>query len=383
MSLPPVIAPGACLGILGGGQLGRMLGMAARQLGYRVVVYSPPGDTPAAAIADRVFAAAWDDEDAVRAFAAAADVVTYEFENVPVATVLGVERVTPVRPSAALLGVTQDRLAEHALLDREGLPHAKGWPVRSERDLLAGIAALGFPARLKTARGGYDGGGQWRIRDEAGITRARTVVREMGATFRLEGEVAFDQEVSVIVTRGLDGASVTFPVFENEHHDGILALTRCPARVSPRVASRARDVALALAEAVGLVGTLTVECFVVGDDVLVNELAPRVHNSGHLTIEACATSQFEQHLRAVCGLPLGATDLRRPAAMANLLGDCAREVATPRGFEEALAAPDTHLHLYGKASVRPRRKMGHLTVVAESADEAVARARAAGGAIGW
>lgn len=377
------ILPGACLGILGGGQLGRMISIAARQLGYRVVVLAPPGDTPAASVTDHVYAASYEDEGAVRAFAAAADVVTYEFENVPVATVATLEERRPVRPSAALLGITQDRLAEHALLDHEGLPHARGWAVRGEEDLRVGVAALGFPARLKTARGGYDGGGQWRIRDVGDLERACAVVRERREAFRLEGEVPFDREVSVIVTRGVDGTCATFPLFENEHRDGILWLTRCPARVSPRVEARAREVALALAEAVALVGTLTVECFVVGDDVLVNELAPRVHNSGHLTIEANATSQFEQHVRAVCGLPLGAVTLRRPAAMANLLGDHARETATPRGVETALETPEAHLHLYGKASVRPRRKMGHLTVLADTTEDAVARARACAEAITW
>ncbi len=370
------ILPGATLGLLGGGQLGRMIAVSARQLGYGVIVLAPMGDAPAVGMADRSLRAAFEDTEAARQLADACDVVTYEFENVPGATARIIEARTPCRPDAALLEITQDRILEHDFLHRHGVPTAPGRPVRSVDDLHAGLAALGTPARLKAARGGYDGGGQWRIRGADDVPAAEAVVRG-GGTFLLEAEVAFEREVSAIVVRGVDGCTRVFPLFENEHSDGILRLTRCPARVSPRVHARAEEIARTLAEAVGLVGTLTVEMFVQADDVRVNELAPRVHNSGHLTIEACAVSQFEQHLRAVCGLPLAEPTLLRPAAMANLLGEDERRRVRLQGADAVLALPDVHLHLYGKASVRPRRKMGHVTALAESADSAAALALSA------
>lgn len=379
----PAFGPGATIAILGGGQLGRMIGVAARQLGYGVVVVTPPGDAPAAAVADQVIRAEYEDPAALAALARVAQVATYEFENVPAAAVEALEALLPVRPSSALLGYTQDRLSEHALLDRLGIGHAPGVPVHTEADLVAGLATLGRPCRLKTARGGYDGGGQWRIRDDAGEASALAVVRGAGGrAFRLEREVRFDAEVSVIVTRGVDGAERVFPLFENEHRDGILWLTRAPARVSPTVAARARAIARAIADEVRLCGTLTVECFVSGDDVFVNELAPRVHNSGHLTIEACGVSQFEQHVRAVCGLPLAEPVLRAPAAMANILGDAAGALPV-RGCEVGLASAETHLHLYGKAEVRVRRKMGHVTALGDTLEIAVERATRAAEAVRW
>lgn len=379
------ILPGATLGILGGGQLGRMLAHAAHQLGYRVVVWSPPGDNPAFAAADRSVEAPWEDAEALAAFSALADVCTYEFENVPVAVAQALSALKPVHPTPELLGWTQDRLAEHALTDRLGIPSAPGRPVRSLADLHAAVAALGMPCRLKTARGGYDGGGQWRVRTPAELDlAARAVAAAPGREFRLEAEIPFRQEVSVIVARSSAGEERVFPVFENVHQHGILHHSRAPAIVPHDVAARAQAHARALADAVGLVGTLTVECFVTeAGEVLVNELAPRVHNSGHLTIEACPTSQFEQHVRAVCGLPLGDVHLRSPAAMVNLLGDAVAEPAVPRGIEPALRTPEVHLHVYGKAAARPGRKLGHVTALGRTVDEASRKALDAAAAITW
>ncbi len=383
---PPAILPGGTIGIFGGGQLGRMIAMSARQLGYGVIVLDPDATGPAAGLADRVIHASFEDTGAARQLADACDVVTYEFENVPEATVRAIEGRVVVRPDAALLGITQDRVREHAFLHAKGVPTAPGCPVRTPEELAAAVLRHGFPSRLKSARGGYDGGGQHRIRDAAGAVAAAALLD--GRDWLFERDVAFTAEVSVVVTRGADGEVRTFPVFENEHADGILRLTRAPARVAPWAVARAEAIARTLAEAANLVGTLTVECFVTADPatsggVLVNELAPRVHNSGHLTVEACATSQFEQHVRAICGLPLGDTALRSPAAMVNVLGTVERRRARLTGAERALAVPDVHLHLYGKASVRPRRKMGHVTALGATVDEAVANAELAAGALGF
>jgi 5-(carboxyamino)imidazole ribonucleotide synthase len=374
-----MIPPGGTIGILGGGQLGRMLAQSARQLGYGVVVLAPAGDAPAAGLADRTIRASFEDTDAARALADACDVVTYEFENVPEATARLIAGRVPVRPDAFLLGITQDRLREHAFVEAAGIPVAPGVPVRTAADLRAGVAALGLPARLKSARGGYDGGGQWRITGPD----APADVPFDGREYRLEGEVAFDREISVVLARGIDGGIEVFPLFENVHASGILRRTTTPAAVSPTVARRAIEAARTLAEAANVVGTLTVELFVVGEDVLVNELAPRVHNSGHLTIEACAVSQFEQHIRAICGLPLAAATLRSPAAMVNLLGVAERKQVRVQGCETALKLPDVHLHWYGKGQSRPRRKMGHVTALADSVEMAVERAEAAGAALSW
>lgn len=367
-----MIEPGATIGILGTGQLGRMIAMPALRMGYRVRVFGPEADPPAAAVALH-HRAPWADLDAVRAFAAACDLVTYEWENVPAATAAAVAERCPLRPSVELLARTQDRLAEHAWLHRLGIPTAPGRPVHDLAGFEAAVDELGSPGRLKSARGGYDGGGQWRVREDRGPARA-AVAR--GGDFLYERDVAFDRELSVIVCRSA-GRARCFPIFENQHEDGILAYSRVPAELPARVAEAAQAYALALAADCALEGTLTVECFQVGDEVWVNELAPRVHNSGHLSLEAMATSQFEQHLRAVCGLPLGEVTLLRPAAMANLLGDRARARLRLEGIEALLAQGGHFLHLYGKQEVRARRKLGHVTVLADDADAALLGARRA------
>jgi 5-(carboxyamino)imidazole ribonucleotide synthase len=372
-----MIAPGGRVGILGGGQLGQMLALAARPLGYGIVVLAPESDCPAAGVADRLIRASFEDTEAARQLADACDVVTYEFENVPAATVRAIDAHRPVHPSARLLEVTQDRVEEHAFLHRLGIPTAPGRPAGSLEDVRTAVGAVGFPARLKTARGGYDGGGQWRLRGLEEVEALPPVFRD-GTRCLVEGEVSFEREFSIVVTRSASGRVTLFPTFENRHAAGILRETTVPSDVPAGLQARAREIARCIAEDVALVGTLAVECFQAGDEVLVNELAPRVHNSGHLTIEACAVSQFEQHIRAICGLPLLEPTLRSPAAMVNLLGTEDRRHVRLEGADRALAEPGVHLHLYGKGE-RPRRKMGHLTALGATAGLALESARSAAG----
>ncbi|HSB60823.1 MAG TPA: 5-(carboxyamino)imidazole ribonucleotide synthase [Vicinamibacteria bacterium] len=369
-----VIPPGAAVGVLGSGQLGRMFAMAARRLGYRVHTFSPDRDTPTGQVADVEVAAAYDDLDAVRAFARQVAVVTFEFENVPTATVEAAAAHAPVRPSGRVLHVAQQRLREKAFLARAGLPVPPFVAVRSLDDLRQGLRALGVPAVLKQAAWGYDGKGQARV---SSATEAESAWAAVGGRDSiLEAFVDFEREVSVVAARGLDGAVADFGVIENVHRRHILDVSSAPAAVSAEVAGQAARLARAALEALDVVGVLCVELFLTRTGgLLVNEIAPRPHNSGHLTIDACVTSQFEQQLRAVCGLPLGSTERRRPVAMANLLGDL-WEAGEP-DWPAALAFPEVKLHLYGKTEPRPGRKMGHLTALAGSADEARRRVLAA------
>jgi 5-(carboxyamino)imidazole ribonucleotide synthase len=366
------ILPGATIGIFGSGQLGRMIALAARRMGYRIHTYSPDADSPTGQVADREVSADYGDEDAVRDFARRVDVVTFEFENVPSATVETAARYAPVRPSGAVLHTTQHRLREKTFLQGAGFPVAPFGAVRSPAEVRAALAELGGPAVLKTAGFGYDGKGQATLAapDEAHAALAAlwgSAPETVDAV--LETFVDFERELSVVVARGSDGAVAPYGVFENRHHQHILDVTTAPAAVPPAVAAQALEVARGIVEALDVVGVLCVELFLTRDgQLLVNELAPRVHNSGHLTFDACVTSQFEQQVRAVCGLPLGATDLLAPAAMANLLGDL-----WERGEPDWAAAcrfPAVKLHLYGKAVPRPGRKMGHLTALAATAAEA-------------
>lgn len=376
-----MILPGSTIGILGGGQLGRMLAVPARQMGYGVAVLAPSGDAPALGLADHAIRASFDDLDAARQLAQLADVVTYEFENVPAQAARIVEERTPLRPNSRLLALTQDRNEEHAFLDRLGIATAPGCAAHTLAELDAAVARFGMPTRMKSARGGYDGGGQHRIVDAASHLAGREKFLTITDGWRIEAEVPFEREVSVVVARSLAGEVRTFAPFENEHRGGILHLTRWPARGSERSLARAVEVARTVAEAGELVGVMCVELFVEGDDVRVNELAPRVHNSGHLTVEAAETSQFEQHIRAICGLPLGsATPVSGGAAMVNLLGNTDQRRVRLHGVGEALAL-GAHVHLYGKERSRPGRKMGHVTALAGSGDEAVRIALAAAGAL--
>lgn len=369
-----VIAPGATVGILGSGQLGRMFAMHARRMGYRCHTYSPDNDTPMGQCADREWCAPYDDLDAVRRFASQVSVVSFEFENVPAATTHAVEAICPVRPHGSVLHTTQNRLREKSFLQSKGFATTPFRAVRSLGDLESGLAALGVPAILKTAGWGYDGKGQQRI-DDAGQA-AYAFSNLDGQEGILEAMVDFSHEVSVVGARAVDGSFAHFGLMENVHRNHILDVTLSPARLPESVASEAAAMAEGILEALDVVGVLCVEFFLRGDGrLLVNELAPRPHNSGHVTFGTCVTSQFEQQLRAICGLPLGDTTRMRPGAMANLLGDL-WEHGEP-DWAAALQHPNLKLHLYGKADARPGRKMGHMTAVADTVEEALATVTAA------
>jgi 5-(carboxyamino)imidazole ribonucleotide synthase len=361
--------PGATIGLMGSGQLGRMFALAARRMGYRVHVFSPEKDTPAGQFADREITGAYEDESAVRSFAKSLDLLTFEFENIPRRTIDWCAAECEVRPAGSILHTAQNRLREKDFLSGAGIPVAPYRAVRSAPELAAAIDQIKAPAILKSAAFGYDGKGQRLIDqpfDVDEIWRDRP-----GDELIWERAVDFEKEVSVIVARGPDGAMATFPVCENMHRHHILDITVAPARVPAKVEKSAADLARAIVEKMDLVGLLAVEMFLQRDGgLLVNELAPRPHNSGHWTIEGCATSQFEQHLRAVCGLRLGSTEIVRPSAMANLLGDLWQN-GEPN-WTAALAVEGLRLHLYGKHQPRPRRKMGHLTALASTAEAAIA-----------
>ena len=380
---PPPIAPPATIGILGGGQLGRMLGLAGRELGYRIAVLDPDEHAPAAGIADSIEVAAYDDVAAAQRLATQCSVITYELEHVGQAVVAALDdRQRPIRPGPYPLKLTADRLAERRFVEANEGPVAEWREVASPADVLHAAAELGYPLRLKAVRGGYDGRGQARLDRTDAIAE---LDGRIGWPALLERELAFEAELSVVVTRNVDGVSRTFPVARNRHDRGILVESTVPAGVSKSIEEAAANLAESLAMSMGLIGTLTVELFLMPDgSLVVNELAPRVHNSGHWSIEGAVTSQFEQHLRAICGLPLGSVAMRAPAAaMVNLLGEGAPRSAHPTGIYEALAVPDAHLHVYDKTTVFERRKMGHVTALGATVEEALARAREAAGHIGW
>ncbi len=363
-----MIPPGSTIGVLGGGQLGRMFAMAARRLGYRVHTLSPDHDTPTGQIADVEINASYDDLDAVRAFAQAVDVVTFEFENVSAAAVAEAERHAIVRPNGRSLSIAQHRIKEKTFLGEHGLPVAPFAPIRNDAELAAAITAVGYPAVLKTATSGYDGKGQVRIATPGDVDAAWTTMGRREAI--LESFVDLELEISVIGARGAGGEWSHFGPIENAHERHILDVSVMPASVPAATAALAVDVTRRVMDALDFIGILCVEFFVARDGALVvNELAPRPHNSGHLMFDACRTSQFEQQLRAICGLPLGSPEMLQPAAaMANLLGDL-WEGGEPN-WAAALAMPDVKLHLYGKSFARSGRKMGHLTVLAATAPEA-------------
>ena len=376
MSQP--ILPGATIGVLGSGQLGRMFAIAARRMGYRVHTFSPDSDTPTGQVSDHEIKAAYNDLDAVREFARGVEVVTFEFENVSAAAVEAACAHAPVRPSGQVLHTTQHRLREKNFLAGAGFPVAPFRHIRAADELRAALAEIGYPAILKTAGFGYDGKGQSKIAAPEDADGAFSALN--GSEAVLEAFVDFAGEVSVVAARGLDGAFAHYGVMSNEHRNHILDVTVAPAAVSAKVAREAIAIARAILEALDVVGVMCVEFFLTRDErLLVNELAPRPHNSGHLTFDACVTSQFEQQLRAVCGLPLGATEQLRPAAMANLLGDLWQE-GEP-AWAAACAFPEVKLHLYGKLEARRGRKMGHLTALAATPEEAARTVRAARSAL--
>ncbi len=356
MGEPPV-APGAIVGILGGGQLGRMLAVAAAELGLSCHVYCPDPHSPAFAVAASRTVAPYDDEAALTDFAASVDIVTYEFENIPIATVEFIAARTPVLPGARSLALSQDRLSEKQLMGELGIAVPAFAPVASLPDIYSALARTGRPAVLKTRRFGYDGKGQAVIRAGDDPVPAWRAIGERPAV--LEAFVTFSREISVVLARARDGDMRAWDVTENRHKAGILDTSTVPAAIPPLLAARAVAHAEEIAMALDHVGVLTVEMFVVGngDDahLMVNEIAPRVHNSGHWTADAAYCSQFEQHVRAVCGWPLGDNDRHSDVVMQNLIGD---DVAR---WRELAAEPGARLHLYGKAEARPGRKMGHVT----------------------
>lgn len=361
------ILPGATIGVLGSGQLGRMFALEARRMGYRVHTLSPDSDTPTGQVADVEIQAAYEDLDAVRGFARNVDVVTFEFENVPSATADAVEALVPVRPSGAVLHTTQHRIREKTFLAGAGIPTVPFRVISSPADLKCAIAEIGCPAVLKTAGFGYDGKGQVKITSPETALEAWAAIGAAEAA--LEAFADLECELSVVAARSLDGKFANFGVAENAHANHILDVSVCPANVSPAIAAQAVAIARAILDALKAVGVVCVEFFLTrSGELLVNEIAPRPHNSGHLTLDACMTSQFEQQLRAVCGLPLGSTEQFRPAAMANLLGDVWQE-GEPN-WSAAIAEPSVKLHLYGKLSPRPGRKMGHITALGNSSEEA-------------
>lgn len=371
--MKPVL-PGATIGVLGSGQLGRMFAIAARRMGYRVHTFSPDNDTPTGQVADLEVTAPYDDLDAVREFARAVEVVTFEFENVPAETAAAASEYSRVRPDGSVLHITQNRLREKTFLAKAGLPVTPFASIRSPEDLHQAVAAQGCPAILKTAGFGYDGKGQVRLPSPSVADGAWDSIGRVPAV--LESFVDFDLEVSVVAARGSDGSFAHYGAVANDHVNGILDVTTAPAPIDPRLSREAVEIARTVLETLQVVGVLCVEFFVTRDGrLLINELAPRPHNSGHFSFDACVTSQFEQQLRAVCDLPLGSTEQLCPSAMANLLGDLWNDGEPD--WAAACAFPNVKLHLYGKLEARPGRKMGHLTALGADAVDRVLAARAA------
>ncbi len=373
--------PGSTIGVLGGGQLGRMLSQAATRMGYRVHVYEPQANSPAGAVSHQEVNAPYEDLAALAAFARECDVITYEFENIPAAPLRAIESLTQLHPHWSVLETTQNRSREKNWLKRNGFAHARFVEVPAGGDLAGGIREVGLPCVVKTADFGYDGKGQIKVRQESDVALAQKAFAKQACV--IEQWIEFSCEVSVVMARTVSGEIRVFPVSENIHTNHILDFSIVPARVSSAVTNAAEKVARTIAEKIGLVGVMGVELFVTkAGEVLVNELAPRTHNSGHYTIDACVTSQFEQQVRAICGLPLGDTRLITPIVMVNILGDAwpSPQVGTDRtavepDWESLLRDPSVRLHLYGKTEARAGRKMGHFTVAAGDSEVALERAR--------
>lgn len=361
------------LGILGGGQLGRMFTSAARTMGYDVVVLDPDPAAPAAHFATSHLCAPFDDPEALETMAKTCAAITTEFENAPAASLEFLTRHCPVRPAAGAVAIAQNRILEKAFFRDQGFPVGPFVVVRDEVEFRQLLAEVKFPAIIKTAQFGYDGKGQYRVQTPQ---EALQVLSEHGDLLPavIETLVPLRLEISVLLARGANGQTALWPVAENRHRDSILDLTIAPARIREELAARAGKIATEIAERLDYVGVLAVEFFVTGiDTLLVNEIAPRPHNSGHYTLDACVTSQFEQQVRTLCGLPLGNPELLRPAAMINLLGDLWANGAPP--WEAVFQDPDAKLYLYGKHAPRPGRKMGHFTVLGNSASEALEKAQ--------
>jgi 5-(carboxyamino)imidazole ribonucleotide synthase len=386
------ILPGSQLGVLGGGQLGSMFAAAARRLGYRTAVWDPDAEAPALRFADLPVCGAFEDPSLLERFAAETSAVTYEWENVSPTVAEALEQRMPVRPAAGILRLLQNRLHQKRFLAEHGVPVAPFRALASPADLDA-VQELGFPCFCKTTTSGYDGKGQWRIASaqelealvgrmheqsrahHAELSKAGSAVAEYGKPCIVEQFLSFEKELSVLVVRGSDAERRTYPVAENRHDAGILRSTRVPADIDARTAEQAAGLAGSVIEALDGVGVFCVELFLMPDGRLfVNEVAPRPHNSGHYTLDACTVSQFEQQVRAVCQLPLGEVRALSAAAMVNLLGEDLSGLLERAAVRELFDVPGACLHLYGKRTVRPRRKMGHVTFLAEESDEAWASA---------
>lgn len=365
---------GSTIGIMGGGQLGRMLALEARRLGYRTCVLDPDPASPAGQVADRSVIGSLRDPEAARELARQVQVVTYETENVDLRTAEEAEALVPLYPGSTVLHVSQDRIREKTFVTRLGLPVPTFAPIRSIEALGDALRRMPLPLVMKTSSGGYDGKGQAIVHTPEEAESAFERLKTLCDTLILEEWIDVTMELSVICARGMDGQIACYPASENRHTNGILDVTLAPARVSPSIASQAQEYAVKIVQELGVVGVLAVEMFLTrGERLVINELAPRPHNSGHHTLDACATSQFEQLVRAITGLPLGTTELHLPAVMANLLGDL-WSGSCPPNFRNALAVPGVRLYLYGKSTAFPGRKMGHLCCVSHSLDVALTRA---------
>ncbi len=361
-----VILPGQTIGLIGGGQLGKMMALSAKAQGYRVAVLDPAEDSPCGQVSDISIVAGYNDLEAIKELASVSDVITYEFENIDAEALKWLAEHAYVPQGTQLLEVTQNRITEKAAIEKAGVKVAPYAVIHSAQDIYDNIKRLGYPAVLKTATGGYDGKGQLVIKTEQDLPLAEKLL-EHGSCV-LEKWIPFEKEISVIVVRSASGQTEVFPIGENIHRDNILHETIVPARISGDAARKGLELAEKLASALQLVGTLAVEMFLTkDDDIYINELAPRPHNSGHYTIEACETSQFEQHVRAVCNLPLGRTNLLKPAVMVNILGEHQEAV-----LQAIPSVTDWKIHLYGKIEPKFKRKMGHITLLRENVELALA-----------
>ncbi|MGG1229783.1 5-(carboxyamino)imidazole ribonucleotide synthase [Bacillus halotolerans] len=358
-----IIYPGAVIGIIGGGQLGKMMAVSAKQMGYKVAVVDPVKNSPCGQVADIEITASYNDREAIRKLAEISDIITYEFENIDYDALHWLKGHAYLPQGSELLLITQNRETEKKAIQSAGCEVAPYRIVKTKDELKEAVQSLGLPAVLKTCRGGYDGKGQFVIKETSQIEEASALLEH--GTCILESWVSFKMELSVIVVRSVNGEISTFPAAENIHHNNILFQSIVPARVEERIQEKADELAVKLADELNLVGPLAVEMFLTeGDELLVNELAPRPHNSGHYTLDLCETSQFEQHIRAVCGLPLGKTELLKPGMMVNLLGD---EVKIPE--EEPELLKEAKLYVYGKHEIKKGRKMGHITFMKQPEDE--------------
>ncbi|RHW30942.1 5-(carboxyamino)imidazole ribonucleotide synthase [Neobacillus notoginsengisoli] len=360
-----VILPGGTIGIIGGGQLGRMMALSAKAMGYRVAVLDPTPESPCGQVADDKIIAPYSSQEAMEQLAERSDVITYEFENIDEDALENASRITWVPQGSELLKVAKDRIAEKETITSAGLPVAPYYPVKTEQELIGAADELGFPFVIKTATGGYDGKGQVVVKDEQILSEAAGLLSQGPCV--IEKWLSFAKEISVIITRNTNRETAVFPVAENIHENNILHQTIVPARISDLAEKKAIELAVLLANALELVGTLAVEMFLMKDDsIFINEIAPRPHNSGHYTIEACETSQFTQHIRAICNLPLGSTALHKPAVMVNVLGEHQEKLLT-----SLPGLRDWNVHLYGKNEAKTGRKMGHATLIRSSVDEAL------------